>query len=233
MKKTFTLIELLVVIAIIAILAAMLLPALSQARDRAHQSTCIGNVKQLSFMIHQYADLSADYIPQNEAPRSGNQWYGMNYLNKMEKLGLIDLGIGYSKGKWQAANYFRKGIITHCQKSPLYTTDFREVDGTTYYSSHYFINDALAGNFAGVAGLEKYSKLSNNPKPSRWLMLAERNMVDTHYFRYTTAFGGNYTPYYPHGSNLGVFSFVDGHARTISYPQFRHGLTAGEIFRFE
>ena len=56
MKKQFTLIELLVVIAIIAILAAMLLPALSAARERARSANCISNLKNLGLACRMYAD---------------------------------------------------------------------------------------------------------------------------------------------------------------------------------
>ena len=61
--KLFTLIELLVVIAIIAILAAMLLPALSAARERARAATCTANLKQLGLNAQMYTDQSNNILP--------------------------------------------------------------------------------------------------------------------------------------------------------------------------
>ena len=63
MKKCFTLIELLVVIAIIAILAAILLPALNSARERGRVAACVNNLKQQSHVMNSYADANDDFLP--------------------------------------------------------------------------------------------------------------------------------------------------------------------------
>lgn len=74
MKRNFTLIELLVVIAIIAILASMLLPALNQARARAHATQCVNTLKTLGQMFNFYANDNDGVLPGISMSSAGEYW---------------------------------------------------------------------------------------------------------------------------------------------------------------
>ncbi len=74
-KLKFTLIELLVVIAIIAILAAMLLPALNKARGKARSISCLSMQKQLSLILINYMDERDGYLPGYNAVGVATQWF--------------------------------------------------------------------------------------------------------------------------------------------------------------
>jgi len=86
MRKGFTLIELLVVIAIIAILAAILFPVFAKAREKARQTSCLSNLKQIGLAILQYTQ---DY--DGMTPSSGSM--GGSWCRQIEGLNFEPVGV--------------------------------------------------------------------------------------------------------------------------------------------
>lgn len=109
MRKGFTLIELLVVIAIIAILAAILFPVFSKAREKARQATCTSNQKNIALAVNIYAQENEESLPPTAASWAGDIGLSGKVLVCKNESGAISYGfnnslIGSSLGAVQNAN---------------------------------------------------------------------------------------------------------------------------------
>jgi prepilin-type N-terminal cleavage/methylation domain-containing protein/prepilin-type processing-associated H-X9-DG protein len=207
-RRGFTLIELLVVIAIIAILAAILFPVFAKAREKARQTSCLSNMKQLGLGMMQYAQ---DYderfpgcngsgysgldlaMPVVQWPEYGTfKWYGGTY--------------GYAMG-WEFVIY---PYIKNSQVYKCPSTDYGDA-GCAYGIAWYCPNAAGTATEALFSTSQPMGKFA---KPAETLMLTEKGggggrgcyLMDPNYYMCRAS--------HNEGGNV---AFVDGHAKWFRF----------------
>ncbi len=221
-RRGFTLIELLVVIAIIAILAAILFPVFARARERARQTSCLNNVKQISLATMMYAQDFGEMLPQ------AGYWYPSHGENMMH---------------WHRAimPYLANEQILICPSSPRRDSinhwNYGFVRQTTGYAGSLGAVELPDGSM--TAGGSAPVSLAQIPRPSETAFVTDSQHWYTEvgfWNRTDSPFdeaGGAY--YFVHGrhndgANVG---FLDGHAKwypsTSPYGPQNPNVCAGPI----
>ena len=168
--QSFTLIELLIVVAIIAILAAMLLPALNQARERGRAASCINNLKQLGTGVLLYTADHADFLPPIQGSASGSYPCWTNAL--MGPNLKVSASAIYTSGVWMKTGRYAQNTLFHCPsmtgRYDLTGTETGGGAGWWIIKPHYGINSHLYQ----VARLQSF-KLGYFKSPSLKILLAD------------------------------------------------------------
>jgi prepilin-type N-terminal cleavage/methylation domain-containing protein/prepilin-type processing-associated H-X9-DG protein len=231
-RSAFTLTELLVVVAIIAILASLLLPALSRGIQHGRSIQCLGNLKQWGLAFHTYKDDHSDFIPREGHQRDGtvrrNNWAQVQDPANMDVwYNALPREMGLPGA--QASNYasrlkghrplFYKNRLFHCPsaKFPAYV----EKDNDAFFSIA--MSSKLIGRNSALNeiwnGTIRYSIIQN---PSDTVIFldarVDKSEVKVHPFQLDTELGqpsAHATRFAARHTGGGTLAFADGRAQRV------------------